>query len=1346
MMSRLFKALPRLAARLLAVLCIAAALGSIGLRLALPQVAGLREAVTARLAEVLGVDVRMGSLSARLSGLTPVLTLTDAQLLDPANGEPLLALKALRLTLDPLASLRARQPRIDGITLVGAELVLERAADGRFGLRGLDALDGGDGSALEFFLREGRFSLADTTLYVADSTGGLPPLGLVVSRLDFTNRGERHWLRLHGRLAGDQHGELSLLARMHGPGQSFALWSGAAYLDWDGDPRRALHGWLPAGLAVGADAARLQVWYQFEGGQPRLGYAELGVRGLHVERLGPDREPLAEMRLPRVSALARLRAEPTGWRIDIADLLPGEGAGPVSGTDVRIRIGRAGDPGWTVQVGALGLGAPARLAGVLAPALGLPLPGPLPGLLAGPVQGRLDGLLLNVPPPAADGRPRDWRLRLGITGLGLPASPPVPALAHVALHIDTGPRAGSGRFTASGFDLDPRPWLPRPLPVQRLGGDVHWQRGPDGTLGIETRALVAETPALKSITRAKLLLRPDAKPFVDLHTHAWDGDVAQAGAFLPVRVMAPQLVDWLTRALVAGRLVSGDVLLRGDLGDFPFDDGSGRFLIDLRAADGILDYAPARDPASLGIADPARARANALGWPRLTGVATTVRIDGRRLDIEVGAGRILDSSIEAGSATLPDLWHPQTLAIEARGRGPLTDGQRILTETPVSWQLGGVARALAVTGDTALVLRLAVPLKRTLPWDFGGELTPTAGVTLQPVGTGFRFTDLGGTLRFDPKGVSGDGLTANLDGQPLRVAVTSPPAATEITLTGTTPVADLARRWPNPLWMAAGGSADWRLLLRLDHAALREGPAAVTAPLLFTLTSELAGVTLSPPPPIGKTAAETRPLRAVLPWTGRWPLNAELRVGDLGARIEIGRAAAGTPGAPGAHLTRLAIDPGALPAALPAQPGIAIDGTLGPVDLVPWIAWFTSPQSPFSGEAARVPAPQQLPLLPIGLRAPTVGLGVLRWQDVDARIAPERDGGFLITFQATGGGGQVRLPAQVGDAPVTVQLQSLDAAPLLTPTPPSAEPSPSPATDPRRGPALALTVDNVRVGERPIGRLRGTTTTRADGLYLTDFSLAGPLIDAQGNGAWTIDPTGFRATRITLTARSSDIGELLRTGGHYSELAGAPGQAQIQLAWPGDPWAFALQRARGSIALDVGAGRLLAVEPGVGRMLGVLNLGALRRRLSLDFSDLFDTGFAFDSLRGTINVGGGQARIAELNLLASAADIAITGTADLNAGTLDQTVRVTPKLGTGVAIAGTVAGGPLVGAAAWLVDKAAGGAVDRLARVEYRVTGPWRTPEVRQVDGILPTPSPATTGTPPARPAPATTNPFLDGG
>ena len=65
-------------------------------------------------------------------------------------------------------------------------------------------------------------------------------------------------------------------------------------------------------------------------------------------------------------------------------------------------------------------------------------------------------------------------------------------------------------------------------------------------------------------------------------------------------------------------------------------------------------------------------------------------------------------------------------------------------------------------------------------------------------------------------------------------------------------------------------------------------------------------------------------------------------------------------------------------------------------------------------------------------------------------------------------------------------------------------------------------------------------------------------------------------------------------------------------------------RARSTSAIE--AGQFLKAEPGAARLLGVLSLQSLPRRLALDFRDLFEEGFAFDSVTGDVAIAQGVAQ------------------------------------------------------------------------------------------------------------------------
>ena len=275
-------------------------------------------------------------------------------------------------------------------------------------------------------------------------------------------------------------------------------------------------------------------------------------------------------------------------------------------------------------------------------------------------------------------------------------------------------------------------------------------------------------------------------------------------------------------------------------------------------------------------------------------------------------------------------------------------------------------------------------------------------------------------------------------------------------------------------------------------------------------------------------------------------------------------------------------------------------------------------------------------------------------------------------------------------------------------------------TDPAKVPPLQLQVEDFRVGALALGRLELRTRPVADGLEIEHLQTRSASQQIAAAGAWT--GRGAQAhTRLRVEADSRDFGELMSGMGFGQSLDGGAGRLGFDAEWPGGPAEFSLGAIRGELALSVTDGRLIEIEPGAGRVLGLLGVAQLPRRLMLDFRDFFSKGFAFDRIGGTIRFAGGTARSEDLAIDGPAAEIRMRGRSDLRAQTHDQLIEVHPRTGNLLPAVGAIAGGPVgaaVGAVANAVLKRPLGEMN--ART-YRVSGTWKDPKVEVVeDGRTP--------------------------
>jgi uncharacterized protein YhdP len=164
----------------------------------------------------------------------------------------------------------------------------------------------------------------------------------------------------------------------------------------------------------------------------------------------------------------------------------------------------------------------------------------------------------------------------------------------------------------------------------------------------------------------------------------------------------------------------------------------------------------------------------------------------------------------------------------------------------------------------------------------------------------------------------------------------------------------------------------------------------------------------------------------------------------------------------------------------------------------------------------------------------------------------------------------------------------------------------------------------------------------------------------------------------------------------------------------------------------VGPGRFSKIEPGIGKLLGVLSLQALPRRMTLDFRDIFSEGFTFDHVTGNVRIASGVMTTRDLKLVGPAAQVEIAGEADLARESQRLTVRVQPSLSGGVSAGAALLffANPLVGAAvgagSLLAQKMFKDPIEQMFSYEYVVTGSWSDPVVTRSGGAAASVAPGT--------------------
>lgn len=271
-------------------------------------------------------------------------------------------------------------------------------------------------------------------------------------------------------------------------------------------------------------------------------------------------------------------------------------------------------------------------------------------------------------------------------------------------------------------------------------------------------------------------------------------------------------------------------------------------------------------------------------------------------------------------------------------------------------------------------------------------------------------------------------------------------------------------------------------------------------------------------------------------------------------------------------------------------------------------------------------------------------------------------------------------------------------------------------------PTVDLVVDDFRVGERAWGRLevQASPVVSTRSWEILRFSLTNPDAELTGQGQWAMlsQGRGPRRSRTSLNTllQIKNGGALLARSGYPRVVKDTSGKIEGTLHWTGSPLDFSGAALNGNLSLNLQQGQFLKAEPGLARLVSVLNLQSLPRRIKLDFRDIFSDGFTYEQIRGDLQFLNGQASTQNLRIIGVQASVMLEGSADIKRETQDLRVLVLPELNAGLASLGYAAlVNPAIGLGAFVAQYILRNPVRELLSYEYHVTGSWDDPVVESV-------------------------------
>lgn len=1224
-------------------------------RLAIELAPGYRQDLARWVSDIAGRPVSIAGIDLTWRGLSPNLDLRGVVLFEPDTGVAALRAETLRLGIG-LDELMAGEWRPDRVEMQGMTLVLRRDAAGQWTVRGVDSeMPERTADPLETVLAElSRFDRLRFERCTLVIEGVFDSaVALNVESALAQRRSGGFHLKLAARLPERLGETLDLRLRANGDPARIESWQG----DWS----VAVTGvqpqtWLAKWLPDGAALRARDLRLNLDG--PVVGgvFSQIDAR-VEAAEIAADS---IGARSHELDARARLTLSPDETQFSLRRLSFG-GSRPWES--------RSGAVSWRpgASQGAYALRADLdrlRLDDI-APWLALvpSIPGELQQMLAS-LRGELGGIVLRLQ------READAELRYAYR-----AELRQLAMVHEAVVVDglTGELSGSeisGRlaFRDQPLSIGLPSQFSQLLPLDSLRGELEWSRAESGWRVNARRVSLAMLGAVAR-TEMDLLLAPETPPELALQVDFSADDATRFKPYMPSN-WSDELQTWLSDSILAARVPRGELAIRGRMDRFPFVDGGDDELFRLRiqAADARLDYAP--------------------GWPAVDAPTAQLLFQGKSMTITADAGSLRGMPVSDASARIVS-FDDSVLEIDAHLDGRGEPMYAILRRSPLARNFAGLTDHTRLSGPVPLDLKLRVPLhdpQTTRAW---GEVQ-LLNVSLHYLPLDEPFRAVNGQIRFDGPRFESDGLLGkfhdlSLVGQLVPAATGGSLLSVNFTIPHGTDGPAESRFVPAWLRDRMQGDARWQAELMLggvdDQAPLR-------------LSSNLAGVHLDLPGQLAKPAGDSRDVAIDVHAAADEHLALDVRFAErLGAVVRLQLV----DGEWVERATAVNIGSASLPT---PQAGVRrITGNLGEVDgrsiLRLSDRWYAR------GDA--------LPLAIDELHFARLGWG--DYSIADFQVSLSNDDTFSeLELGGEGARGTVSWDRRGrGKLTATLDRARLDYVPSEAPV--DGKPA-----DPSALPLLELGIADLSVNGTPFGKLDARTARLDDGQRLSVFSLQGNGLQLNADGQWWRQNQRSGA-ELAIRADFRSVDRVLSALGYARSIEADRARITSDLRWSPSEDGIQWAQARGKLRLSVDDGTLRAVEPGAGRVLGLVNFYTLPRRLSFNFKDVLGQGLAFDRISGDFQLGDGQARTTNLTVDAPSLRMETQGRIGLADRDYDQRVTVYPDVSSGVTLASALLGGPAVGALVLLAQEILDKPLDQATQLSYRLSGSWENPKVTRIGG-----------------------------
>lgn len=776
-------------------------------------------------------------------------------------------------------------------------------------------------------------------------------------------------------------------------------------------------------------------------------------------------------------------------------------------------------------------------------------------------------------------------------------------------------------------------------------------------------------------------------PFMYLRASFDQANAASKSKYLPVKLLPKKVIRWLDESIKDAEISAGNVLYHGRLKTIRTldNESSGGFHVDFQMNNATFMFNP--------------------NWATMKKVKSTITFNNFNFMADISSANFSQIDDVHGQVLIPDLTKP-IINLNLHANTQVSSALPTWLSMPTSKSFRPAFSQLEnMSGQVEINTGLVMPLSKV------SNSIINVGLSFKNAGVNsavwdFELQQLNGDLLITQNQIFGKDIKANFFDDPITINVNRDQIKnkTLIQADGLIKTQKIMSLLPAYLSKGVSGKSDWQVQFAIDHKQTNDGEPSFS----INSQSNLKSTKIELPKPFFKPANISQKTTIAIDIYGNKLIDFDFRYGpNIAVRGDLGII----EGNAKYQLKSMDVALSTPFRPIVANSGVRLYGFLPTLSIDDWIEWHQTEIGQFDTKPKTDSNQSEWDVIQfVDLQLQSARVKDQQWSDVDFFMMQEVDE-FLIDIKSSHLSGKITIPKQASSGKsITADLKHVKFE--------SQESSESESTLlPGDFYSLKLMSKLAKYDDYAVENLRIETRRDNNKLVIQKFDFQQDKIFLHGKGLWEYEATNQQhITSLNFELKGSKFGQTMVNLGLGNSIDDGNIELNSHFTWSNSLLNFDWDSLTGNANFILKDGVLKNVEPGSGRLIGLLSLNALPRRLLLGFSDVLAKGLEFDKISGSYIIDGENLITNDTYMDSTSAKVLVTGSTGLRSQIYDQKMFITPKVRQTLPLLGGIIAGAGVGWGLLLLEKVFKSAIDKTVEIKYLIKGTWDDPKIILMD------------------------------